>query len=160
MISSIWFVDKVGVGASGSILGILSAWIVWIAFRWNKVPERYRSQRNCQMMVVVAAVVLTLGKPYRITQFTLCRFYCCYYPATSFAPYVDWAVHFGGTIQGLLWGVILLGKELDNPNTRVSNRVTCLAFLIDNFCFCSVFPPIQRLHHFCCHHQLHCVLYQ
>lgn len=42
-----------------------------------------------------------------------------FFIATSFAPYVDWAVHFGGTIQGLLWGVILLSKELDNIKTRV-----------------------------------------
>lgn len=108
MCSTIFTPEKVGVGASGSILGMLTSWIVWIIFRWKKIPKRFHSQRNCQLGVVVGAVAITL--------------------ITSFAPYVDWAVHFGGAIQGILWGVLLLSKELDVANTRMFVRF--VAFMI------------------------------
>lgn len=60
---------------------MLTAWIVWILFRWNKVPPIYHRQRNCQLGTVVVAVLVTIG--------------------LSFTPYVDWAAHVGGAIQGL-----------------------------------------------------------
>jgi hypothetical protein len=37
----------------------------------------------------------------------------------SFSKYVDWAAHFGGTIQGILSGVLVLTRELDNVYTKV-----------------------------------------
>ena len=50
--SCIFLPDTIGVGASGSLLGILSAWLVWIIFRWKKIPENNRTQRNCQLLIV------------------------------------------------------------------------------------------------------------
>lgn len=61
MLSCIFLPDSVGIGSSGAVLGMLTAWIVWILFRWTKVPRESRSQRNCQLLVVTAAVVLTLA---------------------------------------------------------------------------------------------------
>jgi len=92
--SCIFLPDSVGVGSSGALLGMLAAWIVWIIFRWKKIPEQCRSQRNCQLFIVLASVVITL--------------------AMSFAQYVDWAAHFGGAVQGALWAMALLCNELDN----------------------------------------------
>lgn len=45
----------------------------------RKIPKRYHSQRNCQLVMIVVSVIVTLGM--------------------SFAPFVDWAAHFGGAIQ-------------------------------------------------------------
>jgi len=45
----------------------------------KKIPHECKSQRNCQLFIVVAAVVVTI--------------------ATSFQPNVDWAAHIGGVIQ-------------------------------------------------------------
>ena len=61
MLSCIFLPDAVGIGSSGAVLGMLTAWIVWIIFRWWKVPVENRSQRNCQLLVVSAAVGLTLA---------------------------------------------------------------------------------------------------
>eukprot|EP01034_Spumella_vulgaris_P033822 gene33822-41725_t len=88
MCSCLFIPDSVGVGSSGALMGMLSSWIVWIVFRWKKIPHECKKQRNCQLFVVFASVVITL--------------------ATSFTPNVDWAAHAGGTVQGLLWGVVLL----------------------------------------------------
>ncbi len=49
--------------------------------------------------MVAASIIITLG--------------------TSFSPNVDWGAHFGGAIQGVLWGIILLGSELDNFRNKV-----------------------------------------
>lgn len=48
----------------------------------KKIPHACKSQRNCQLFIVVASVVVTL--------------------ATSFQPNVDWAAHIGGAIQVIL----------------------------------------------------------
>lgn len=97
--------DSVGVGSSGALLGMLTAWIVWIIFRWKKIPQQCRNQRNCQLGMVFASVAITLGM--------------------SFSQYVDWGAHFGGAIMGILWGVILLSTELDNKfNARILQLIS------------------------------------
>jgi membrane associated rhomboid family serine protease len=93
--------DAVGVGSSGALMGMLASWVVWIVFRWDKIPPECRSQRNCQLFTVVAAIVITL--------------------ATSFMPAVDYAAHAGGAFQGFLWGIVMLGNESEEPtNKKVS----------------------------------------
>jgi membrane associated rhomboid family serine protease len=92
--------ESIGVGSSGAIMGILTAWIVWIVFRWRKIPDYNHKQRNCQLGIVVASVVTTLFM--------------------SFAPYVDWGAHLGGAIMGGLLGGALLADQLDNAfNARI-----------------------------------------
>ena len=63
---------------SSSYLLLLCSCHIHILYR-KKIPHACKSQRNCQLFIVVAAVVVTL--------------------ATSFQPNVDWAAHIGGAIQ-------------------------------------------------------------
>eukprot|EP01041_Mallomonas_annulata_P001135 gene1135-2197_t len=76
MLSCIFLPLDVGVGSSGAVLGMSSSWLIWIIFRWRKIPKEARSQRNCQLLLISFTVGITL--------------------AFSFTPYVDWAMHFGG----------------------------------------------------------------
>jgi membrane associated rhomboid family serine protease len=111
MCSCLFLPNTVGVGSSGALLGILAAWIVWIVFRWNKIPEEAKPQRNCQMVMVCVAVGMTL--------------------ALSFTPLIDWAAHFGGALAGILWGMALLADELDVEFTRNAVRYSSLvAFVV------------------------------
>ena len=71
--------SDISVGSSGAVLGMLCSWIVWIIFRWNKIPARAHANRNCQLFIVFACVVITIG--------------------TSFGNYVDWCAHVGGVIM-------------------------------------------------------------
>lgn len=80
MLSCIALQDSISVGSSGALMGLLTSWVVWIIFRWNKVPVIVRKHRNCQLFAVVVCIVITI--------------------ATSFNNYVDWAAHVGGGIQG------------------------------------------------------------
>ena len=61
-------------------------------------------------MMVTVAVVVTL--------------------ATSFAPFVDFAAHFGGSIMGLTMGGLFLSEELDNATTRMMTRGTCIVIFV------------------------------
>jgi membrane associated rhomboid family serine protease len=47
--------------------------------RRKKIPHQCKQQRNCQLFIVLASIVITL--------------------ATSFTPNVDWAAHAGGALQ-------------------------------------------------------------
>ena len=97
--------DSVSVGSSGAVLGMLSAWLVWIVYRWKKVPHEAKGQRNCQLGVVAVAVAVTL--------------------AFSFSPFVDYGAHFGGALMGFLTAAILLASELDDlRNQRIVRSVT------------------------------------
>jgi hypothetical protein len=72
--SCIFLPDAIGVGSSGAVMGMLSAWFVWIVFRWfvltlysrfiivqrQKIPSECKSQRNCQLLMVTAAIALTV----------------------------------------------------------------------------------------------------
>jgi membrane associated rhomboid family serine protease len=107
--SCLFIPDAVGVGSSGALMGLLGSWCVWICIRWNRIPPECRNQRNCQLFTVVAAVVVTL--------------------ATSFMPGVDFAAHAGGAFQGVLWGIALLGHEMENEN-KVSNSIFFFSSLL------------------------------
>lgn len=113
LLSCIFLPDAVGVGSSGAVLGMLCAWVVWIIFRWKKVPPNCKAQRNCQITLVTTAIAMTL--------------------AFSFADYVDWAAHFGGCIQGFLMALVLLSHELDNATTKWTVRLVALALSIASF---------------------------
>lgn len=101
--SCLFLPNAVGVGSSGALMGMLASWVVWIVFRWRKIPRRCHAQRNCQLGVVTLSIVVTL--------------------ATSFMPNVDWAAHLGGAVMGVLFGVLLLTNELDNTRNQRLLRV-------------------------------------
>mmetsp|Transcript_15657 Transcript_15657/g.15787 ORF Transcript_15657/g.15787 Transcript_15657/m.15787 type:complete len:451 (+) Transcript_15657:262-1614(+) len=110
MLSCITMPESVGVGSSGALLGMLGSWIVWIIVRWRKVPPACTGQRNCQLIIVIIAIVATL--------------------AFSFAPMVDWAAHFGGFIMGTIVGVFLLCGEYEGYCLIVCLRVISLSCCI------------------------------
>jgi membrane associated rhomboid family serine protease len=97
MLSCIFLPDSVGIGSSGAVLGMLTAWIVWILFRWNRVPRECKGQRNCQLMVVSAAVALTLA--FSFTDYGECLPTC---------PPVCPALLHGGIMEecGVMWRVL------------------------------------------------------
>jgi len=132
LMSCCFLPDSVGVGSSGALLGMLTAWIVWIVFRWKKIPPECRGQRNCQLGVVIASVAITLGM--------------------SFSEYVDWAAHFGGALQGLLLSTSFLSNELDvvwrRKFLRIFTGISSVTLFIAALCYLAIrvsptVPPIQ-----------------
>eukprot|EP00981_Chlorochromonas_danica_P002661 scaffold521_cov177-Ochromonas_danica.AAC.15 len=125
MMSCIFLPSSVGVGSSGALMGMLSSWVVWIIFRWKKIPPECKKQRNCQLLIVTAAIVVTL--------------------ATSAMPNVDWAAHVGGAIQGILWGFVLLSNELDHSSHRKWLRLGAIALSCFLYAF-SIYYMVDLLH--------------
>mmetsp|Transcript_5243 Transcript_5243/g.8493 ORF Transcript_5243/g.8493 Transcript_5243/m.8493 type:complete len:441 (+) Transcript_5243:39-1361(+) len=125
MMSCCFLPNSVGVGSSGAVMGMLSSWVVWIIFRWEKIPSECKGQRNCQLFIVVTAIVVTL--------------------ATSFTPNTDWAAHFGGGLQGALWGIVLLSSELDNEGNQLWLRITAGSVALFLFGF-SLYYMVELLH--------------
>jgi len=37
----------------------------------------------------------------------------------SFTPFVNWGQNIGGIVQGVLWGAVVLSKELENKFSKV-----------------------------------------
>ena len=111
--------NAVGVGSSGALLGILTAWLVWLLFRWQKIPPESTGQRNCQLFVVLTCVVVTL--------------------ATSFSPNVDLAAHFGGALMGGLLAAFFFANKLENiPHQRlirVCSLLVILSLYIYSICY-------------------------
>jgi membrane associated rhomboid family serine protease len=113
MMSVCFLPESVGVGSSGAVLGMLTSWVVWILFRWNKIPPECQGQRNCQLMVVIISVAITLGM--------------------SFSEYVDWGAHFGGAFQGLFLALFFLSEELDHPTNRLYMRIVSLSVIVGTY---------------------------
>lgn len=130
MFSCIFLTDSVGVGSSGALLGILSSWMVWIVFRWWKIPPRYHFQRNMQLVLLVVSIGLTLG--------------------LSFEPLIDWAAHMGGFVIGVLLGCLLFAHELGtttNPNRSMILiiRISSVLLTISAFIW-AIYTMVTSLH--------------
>lgn len=71
--SSILLTNIVGVGSSGSLMGMLGAWLVFIFYTWyfilknlpmtyrRKIPPDQRCHRNCQLFSVLFAITVTVN---------------------------------------------------------------------------------------------------
>jgi membrane associated rhomboid family serine protease len=73
---------SIGVGSQAALMGLLCAWICYIAFRWQHVNnnfDRFVNNRNRQIGIAAVCMLILL--------------------LVSFEPYVDIAGLFGGAIQ-------------------------------------------------------------
>lgn len=106
MLSCIFLPDAVGIGSSGAVLGMLTSWIVWILFRWFKVPAESRGQRNCQLLVVTAAVVMTLAFSFSDYGACQCHSLCvlaCHNIIDFVSNFVFFSSNMGSLFLHLAW---------------------------------------------------------
>jgi hypothetical protein len=139
--SSILLTNLVGVGSSGSLMGMLGAWVVFIIYTWcplclslllathlppsthrrNKVPPESRCQRNCQLFSVLVTITVTV--PASPSPLSLTCPSSLSQMMFTLVSFVDWAAHAGGLIQGVLLGIALLSGEIRHWGYRVSPRL-------------------------------------
>lgn len=109
MFSCCFLYDSISVGSSGSIMGILTAWLIHIIFRIRTMQSEHDfnitvdsnisnhstiTESRGQIIIffaVFAAIFLTL--------------------ALSFKANVDWGSHCGGSFYGFLWGCFLFSHH-------------------------------------------------
>ncbi len=95
----LWFVSFNAIMAFMGLVSNVSN-VVFVFTRNSPRARKLADIVQAVLFVVLASVVITL--------------------ATSFTPNVDWAAHAGGTVQGALWGIVLLSNELDHKRNQVS----------------------------------------
>ena len=85
--------NSISVGASGSLMGIISAWGVALVCNWQRGTSEAQEQRKSELITVVISVAATL--------------------LFSALPSIDWAAHVSGTVAGvLLGGVAFAGRRM------------------------------------------------
>lgn len=87
LMSSVCIPTKIGVGASGALMGIMGAWFVDILADWGDGEAHLQQQRYFQLVMCFVNMLVILG--------------------FSFVPMIDWAAHAFGMVGGLLLMVFM-----------------------------------------------------
>lgn len=131
-IASLVFIpDKIGVGASGSLMGLMGAWFVDLLVEWGDGDAAAQGNRSFQLVMCFINITIVIG--------------------FSFVPYVDWAAHSGGLLGGALIAMITFGKAVSAPRRRRMVQwgaaavlaIFCLISLIVTYT--SITPPAELL---------------
>jgi len=113
ILSCISHPDDVGVGSSGSLMGILAAWVVFIIYTWNQIPEELKSDRNSQLCSVLFAITVTL--------------------LLSIVEFIDGSAHLGGALQGALLAMCFLSDEIQSTCCKWCIRLLSLGLSVASF---------------------------
>ncbi len=92
--SLIWHPDSVGVGASGAIMGLAGALLVWLSL--PKLEQAQQFERKLQVVALIIGVTLTLG-------------------VGAFSQRIDNAAHAGGLATGLIIGALVYAIDRVQP---------------------------------------------
>jgi len=98
LLSSVFLPDQLGVGASGSLMGLLGAYLIELQCHWDEGDASEKEQRQFQLVMVFVNCLVVLG--------------------FSFTPMIDWAAHLGGMVVGALVGGMLWGRDLPGEKGR------------------------------------------
>ena len=93
LLSSFFLPDQLGVGASGSLMGLLGAYSVEMCCHWEDGDANDKSQRQFQLVMVFVNCLVVLG--------------------FSLVPMIDWAAHLGGMVVGALVACVLFGPDCE-----------------------------------------------
>jgi membrane associated rhomboid family serine protease len=92
--SVLWHPLSVAVGASGAIMGLAGALLVWLAL--PKLERAAEIERKVQVRALVLGVTLTLG-------------------VGAFSQRIDNAAHAGGLVAGLILGALVYAVDRRHP---------------------------------------------
>lgn len=100
--SCIFMPNTLSVGSSGSLCGLIGAWVPFILSTWNQTLPRDLKLRNAQLMLVVSSIVLLVP--------------------LGFMPMVDSAAHGGGLMMGVVVACLIFGRRLQTPMWRIATQ--------------------------------------
>jgi len=99
---------SLGVGSSGGLCGLFSAWFFFILITWNQTSPVDVKLRNAQMVSVGISVLVIAG--------------------LSFLPMMDFAAHFGGLAMGAALAMAIFAGRLQHRRWRLVTRVCGIFF--------------------------------
>lgn len=159
--SCIFLPDAIGVGSSGALMGILSAWLIWIIFRWfplfalcslfndslthshsndrKKIPDECKSQRNCQLLMVTAAIALTVRLSSSFLLLTHLLMHCVSLPSRSASMLIGELISEEQFKEFCV--EFLFSQEswiMSTPRSALFSSSSFLHFTSHSFIYCSV----------------------
>jgi membrane associated rhomboid family serine protease len=118
--SAIFLPTTIGVGASGSIMGMLGAWMLDLIIHWSDDDaENFldpldavlsRKARKKTILMLVVNIIITM--------------------CLSIVPMVDWAAHVGGTVFGIILGAHFFGHDVIGACSKTATLIISLVMLI------------------------------
>jgi len=101
--SCVWAPTSLGVGSSGGLCGLFSAWFAFILITWHQTSPVDIKLRNAQMVSVGMSVLVIA--------------------ALSFLPMMDFAAHFGGLFMGAALAMAVFAGRLQHQRWRIATRI-------------------------------------
>lgn len=101
--SCVFTPQSLGVGSSGGLCGLFSAWFLFILITWHQTSPVDIKLRNAQMVSVGVSVLVIA--------------------ALSFLPMMDFAAHFGGLFMGAALAMAVFAGRLQHQRWRITTRV-------------------------------------
>lgn len=92
--------DRIGVGSSGALCGLIGAWLAFIVITWNQTLPADVSSRNTQAVSITGSIIIIV--------------------ASSFLPLMDMAAHAGGLAMGASIAMVVFGTRLQSLPHRLS----------------------------------------
>eukprot|EP00037_Helgoeca_nana_P033661 m.418866 g.418866 ORF g.418866 m.418866 type:complete len:328 (-) comp31183_c0_seq1:221-1204(-) len=118
--SAIFLPTTIGVGASGSIMGMLGAWMLDLIIHWSDDDAGNfldpldavlsRKARKKTILMLVVNIIITM--------------------CLSIVPMVDWAAHVGGTVFGIILGAHFFGHDVIGACSKTATLIISLVMLI------------------------------
>eukprot|EP00931_Biecheleriopsis_adriatica_P119468 TRINITY_DN94689_c0_g1_i1.p1 TRINITY_DN94689_c0_g1~~TRINITY_DN94689_c0_g1_i1.p1 ORF type:complete len:401 (+),score=60.06 TRINITY_DN94689_c0_g1_i1:23-1204(+) len=96
--SSVLHPDRLGVGSSGALCGLIGAWLSFILITWNQTMPGDVKARNAQTASIVFSILFII--------------------VFSFLPLMDFAAHVGGLVMGAGMAMIIFGVRLQHLGFR------------------------------------------
>lgn len=100
--SCVAYPNRLGVGSSGALCGLIGAWLCFIIITWNQTLPSDVKMRNAQTVSISISVVVII--------------------ATSFLPLMDFAAHLGGLAIGIGLAMTLFAGRLQHGGYRYATR--------------------------------------
>lgn len=107
--SCVVFPDRIGVGSSGALCGLIGAWLVFIPITWNQTLPLDVKMRNARFVTVGVSVFVIVG--------------------LSFLPLMDYAAHFGGLAMGISMSMAIFASRLQHRGWCWGTRLGGFALL-------------------------------
>jgi len=99
---------QLGVGSSGSLCGLIGAWLSFTLITWNQTLPYDIKARDQQVVSIIFSILMIIG--------------------LSFMPMLDFAAHIGGLISGASLAMAVFAGRLQHRGTRWATR--CLGVVI------------------------------
>merc|ERR1712194_789499 len=149
------------VGSSGSLCGLIGAWLAFTVMTWNQTLPHDVPERDQQVVSIIISLAMIIGLMCHLKR-TVDYCYCFVGWVSddvadirlSFLPLMDFGAHVGGMVAGAFLAMAIFAGRIQHEGYKRATRVCgvgstlCLGFGL-LFWLRFVTPVDERLLHIC-----------